>query len=717
MPLEVDLLLDIVFGENSATVSAQALRDALRSMAIRGTLYLGYPVLSTADAKVFVDALLVSCSHGLVAFDLSSHLETHPSREQLDGLAERQNQIHASLYNKLNTHRDLRHGRRLGVAVNVITCHPTLEAVVQDGDVVACPPSALANVMAEFEGIDVELLRPLNAAIQRVSTLRPPRRRENVRRDDSRGAILKKIEKEIANLDQWQNRGAIEYANGPQRVRGLAGSGKTVVLALKAAYLHARHPEWKIAVTFQSRSLYQQFRDLIRRFTFDQIEDEPDWSRLQVMHAWGSARDPGIYSTICSAYAVAPQDWKTADAKYGSRAFEGVCSELIQVAHAQGRRNIFDAVLIDEAQDFPTSFYRLMYGVVPAPHRIMWAYDDLQNLGDYEMRSEHELFGKDSHGRPLVTLKNEADRPKEDIVLPVCYRNTPWALATAHALGFGIYRPQGLVQMFEEPSIWPRIGYEVVRGALELGSRLTVQRSPESYPCYFTDLLNPDDAIQCGVFESADAQYAALADAIWKNINEDELEPTDILVVLPSAYTSKKTGAAVMSALAKRKIPAHLAGVTTSRDEIFHPNSVAVTHIFRAKGNEAPMVYIVNTEFCQIGFELSRKRNILFTGITRSRCWIRLFGVGEQMAALKAEVDEVRAHNFELEFTYPDREQLKRLAHVHRDMTEEERRDWERKISTVSDVVRAVMDGDLPLEALPADVREKLAALSDKSRE
>ncbi len=710
-------MLDIVFGENSGTASAQALRDALHGMNIAGTLYLGYPVLSTADAKVFVDALLVSSSHGLVAFDLSSYLEPHPSNQQIEELADRQNQIHASLYNKLNTHRDLRRGRSLAVAVNVITCHPSLEGVIRKGDVVACPPTELNSVIGGFESVDDVLLRPLNAAIQRVSMLRPPKRRDNVKRDDSRGAILKKIEKEIANLDQWQNRGAIEYANGPQRIRGLAGSGKTVVLALKAAYLHARHPEWRIAVTFQSRSLYQQFRDLIRRFTFDQIEDEPDWSRLQVMHAWGSARGVGIYSTVCFAYGVTPQDWKTADLKYGSRAFEGVCNELMQAAREQGPKNIFDAVLIDEAQDFPTVFYQLMYNVVPPPHRIMWAYDDLQNLGDYEMRSEHELFGADRQGRPLVTLRNETDKPKEDIVLPICYRNTPWALATAHALGFGIYRPQGLVQMFEEPSIWPRIGYEVVRGTLKLGLPVIVRRSPKSYPAYFTDLLNPEDAIQCGVFSTAEEQYDALAEAIWKNIHENELDLTDILVVLPSAYTSKKTGAAVMSALARKKIPAHLAGVTTSRDEIFHPNSVAVTHIFRAKGNEAPMVYIVNTEFCQIGFELSRKRNILFTGITRSRCWIRLFGVGPQMSALNAEVDEIRVHNFALEFSYPDQEQLKRLAHVHRDMTDQEQRDWEKKISTVGEVVRAVLDGDLPLEAVPRDVREKLAALSDKGRE
>lgn len=707
-------MLDIVFGENSATLAAQSLRDELRRMDITGTLYLGYPVLSTADAKVFVDALLVSRSHGLVAFDLSSHLEAHPLPEQLEELAERQNQIYASLYNKLNTHRDLRSGRSLAIEVNVVTCHPSLESVVEQDEVVACPPGALSGVMRAFKGVEEDLLRPLNAAIQRVATLRPPKRRGNVERDDSRGAILKKIEKEIANLDQWQNRGAIEYANGPQRVRGLAGSGKTVVLALKAAYLHARHPEWKIAVTFQSRSLYQQFRDLIRRFTFDQIEDEPDWSKLQVMHGWGSAREAGVYSTICSAYRIAPQDWKTADSKYGSRAFEGVCNELLQVVTSQGRKDIFDAVLVDEAQDFPTAFYQLIYKVVPPPHRIMWAYDDLQNLGDYEMRSERELFGVDETGNALVTLRNEADRPKEDIVLPTCYRNTPWALATAHALGFGIYRPQGLIQMFEEPSIWPRIGYDVARGSLELGSHVRVRRSPKSYPAYFQELLTPEDAIQCSVFQTAEEQYATLADAIFKNLQEDELDPTDILIVLPSAYTSRKTGAAVMGALAQRGIAAHLAGVTTSRDEIFHENSVAITHIFRAKGNEAPMVYIVNAEFCQIGFELSRKRSILFTAITRSRCWVRLFGVGDQMTALKAEVDQVRAESFELDFTYPDQEQLKKLARVHRDMTPDERRAWEEKISSASDVVRAVIDGDLPLEALPADVREKLAAFTDR---
>jgi superfamily I DNA and RNA helicase len=70
--------------------------------------------------------------------------------------------------------------------------------------------------------------------------------------------MLKDIERNIANLDQWQKAAAIESPEGLQCIRGLAGSGKTIVLALKAAYRHSQKPEWRIAVAFHSRALYQQ---------------------------------------------------------------------------------------------------------------------------------------------------------------------------------------------------------------------------------------------------------------------------------------------------------------------------------------------------------------------------------------------------------------------------------------------------------------------------
>jgi superfamily I DNA and RNA helicase len=110
--------------------------------------------------------------------------------------------------------------------------------------------SDLPDKIGAFPEIQNGFFKPLQAALQRVTTIKPAKKRTRVVRDESRGAILKKIEREIANLDRWQKRAAIESPEGPQRIRGLAGSGKTIVLALKAAYLHAQHPDWTIAVVF-----------------------------------------------------------------------------------------------------------------------------------------------------------------------------------------------------------------------------------------------------------------------------------------------------------------------------------------------------------------------------------------------------------------------------------------------------------------------------------
>lgn len=98
----------------------------------------------------------------------------------------------------------------------------------------------LPTFIGEQQGLGEDLYRSLQAALQRVSTIRPAKRRAEVKSADSRGAAMKAIEGGIANLDFWQKKAAIETPAGPQRIRGLAGSGKTIVLALKAALLHAQ---------------------------------------------------------------------------------------------------------------------------------------------------------------------------------------------------------------------------------------------------------------------------------------------------------------------------------------------------------------------------------------------------------------------------------------------------------------------------------------------
>ena len=152
----------------------------------------------------------------------------------------------------------------------------------------------------------------------------------------------------------------------------------------------------------------------------------------------------------------------------------------------------------------PAPFFKLAYRCVKNPKRIVWAYDELQNLSSSIMPSIEEMFGSDENGKPLVELKNEPDEPMQDIILPVCYRNPPWALALAHSLGFGIYRDH-LVQHFDALELWEDIGYKKDKGSLAFGKKVTLSRRPDATPNYFYELLNPQDVIKTRRFEDVDS--------------------------------------------------------------------------------------------------------------------------------------------------------------------------------------------------------------------
>lgn len=699
--------MEVVIGSRAKPVATDALIAELAKFSLPDAiLYVGYPILSTADDVQVVDAMLTGSAVGVLVFDL---IEEGPPLG-LSFWTERV-ELHTRLYlavkSKLMREKSLCEGRELAVPLEVLAFSST-ELECAGSDVRAASPRSLSDVMSQLETMDPRYVRSLNAVVQRVVVLKPPKKRLSVSQSTTRGAVLKRIEKNISNLDRYQNRAAVEWPDGPQRIRGLAGSGKTIVLALKAAYLHALHPEWTIAVTFYTRSLYDQFTQLIRRFSYEHTSDEPDWSHLRVLHAWGGSGNAGVYSQIASSWGYPASDFLQGRSRHGAlNAFQGVCDELLSQADQVGRP-VFDAVLIDEAQDLPASFFQLVYMAVPDPRRIVWAYDDMQNLGSFTTEGPDKLFGSSPLGVPRVpALRNPANGPHQDIILPVCYRNTPWALAIAHALGLAIYRDSGPVQMFDDPKLWLDIGYEVVDGDLRPGQSVTVVRRSDCSPAFFRDLLTPEDAVKCLVFKDYLEEARWVADDIATNSTKEELELSDFLVIFCNPKRAASDASVLLSELKDRGIEGHIAGVTRSRDEFFVDGSIVVSGIYRAKGNEAPMVYVLNSEYCALEPELTRKRNILFTAITRSRGWVRICGCGPDMGSLRAEFDAAVHNNYRLTFRVPTEEELDKLRRIHRDMTADELR----RVTSVQELVDALEKGDMPIEALPKDIVEKLLRL------
>lgn len=706
--------LDVVYGEFRDFTQVQEFVDGVVSAGCEGTLYIGYPVLSIDDGKIEYDALLVSPVKGVVVFDLytpggSTLYEDTRIPEEL---VTRQEQLYAALFNRLNSFKDLRSGRSLVVKISTISISPLSESIKSEEDYHEASIGCLREFYESLADSPVtsEQEQHLNAAIQRISNLKPQKKRDNISRADSRGAVIKEIEQQIANLDLWQKRGSIEYVNGPQRIKGLAGSGKTVVLALKAAYLHVKRPDWHIVITFNSRALYQQFESLLTRFVYSQINDEPDWDKLHLMHSWGESDRPGVYSYLAQKAEVPYKDFSSAARTFGySNAFSGACSEIIDKLN-NDELNLFDMVLIDEAQDLPRSFFQLIYKATKSPKRIVWAYDDLQNLGDYRMPSAKELFGVDNSGSALVNLQNRENHPQEDIVLPRCYRTPPWSLVVAHGLGFGVSRPTP-IQMFPEPEIWKRLGYRVENGALEYDSNVSLVRDSSSVPEFFERLLKADQTITFHHFDDKRTQYDWIAKEIKRLIDTEDLQCSDFLVVIPDTYKNKSISAALLSSLQKQGLLGRVPGVNSSRDALFSDDMIAVTHIHRAKGNEAAVVFVVDADFCNIGTDLKQKRNILFTAITRSRAWSYVCGVGDIFSSLEQEFKTIVSQHYALNFHYPPKAAMEAISVTG---------DAKAYVSAEEDqfsVARTALENikDTPWEQLPLDIKDLIKSIGYES--
>ncbi|MCA3017482.1 MAG: ATP-binding domain-containing protein, partial [Rhodocyclaceae bacterium] len=132
---------------------------------------------------------------------------------------------------------------------------------------------------------------------------------------------------------------------------------------------------------------------------------------------------------------------------------------------------------------------------------------------------------------------------------------------------------------------------------------------------------------------------------------------------------------------------------------------VAITSIHRAKGNEAPMVYVVGAEACFGGWDLSRKRNIIFTAITRSRAWVRISGVGSNMEKLVAEVGAVETSGFQLQFTYPTEDEINKLKRIHRDRSDNEVASIKKDVESFERLIHMIDAGEIALESLPEKIQ------------
>lgn len=225
----------------------------------------------------------------------------------------------------------------------------------------------------------------------------------------------------IRALDFEQEMLAKDLGLGHRVIHGVAGSGKSLIIACRAKYLLRCNPKWSILVVCYNKAFVNQMKDFLKA-SFPEV----DGSNIEVtnFHAL-------MYSLVGKWPDRLPQESDQDNARR--------VGEFFADAIASGKTTKrYDALLIDEGQDFDTSWCRSLISLLnPKTGSLLFAYDSVQNI-----------FGRS------LTLKdagiNAVGRTK---ILKKSYRSTQEILSFAYkALG---KKPRAIISDDVQLDLYP----------------------------------------------------------------------------------------------------------------------------------------------------------------------------------------------------------------------------------------------------------------------
>ena len=467
----------------------------------------------------------------------------------------------------------------------------------------------------------------------------------------SRGKIANQLRSHISQLDLQQELLGKQIPPGAQRIRGIAGSGKTVILCQKAAHMHLKHPDWHIALVFFSRSLYWVMVDKVdqwlRRFSNNEVGYDSRNSRLRILHGWGGRKQPGLYSLLCQYAGVERLKANQTTSKQPHEALAEVCTHLLKSTPIP---QLFDAILVDEGQDFVVDeeykfagkqpFYWLAYQALrpvnplqPDQRRLIWAYDEAQSLKSLRTPTASELLGEELGHLVTGIYSNNI---KKTAILSHCYRTPPAILRVAQAMGMGWLRLGGMLTGVMREEDWQGIGYQLVRGRQSKNPQLIQQQQPHPI-----SKLWQGELVELQIYASRQQELTALADNIFANLRYDDLRPSReiLVIVLGKSFAAMQLATAVAEFLLNQGIDIYIPGARDCNllkvdsynykpNQFWCEGAVTVSRIHRAKGHEAYLVYLVGLDqVAQDEANLSL-RNQLLVALTRAKAWVKVSGIG-----------------------------------------------------------------------------------------
>lgn len=443
--------------------------------------------------------------------------------------------------------------------------------------------------------------------------------------EETIGGMIEYEESIDKNLSEEQKKlSRLAVGEHPRVIRGVAGSGKSIVLANMAARYLTRKmteltetPGMKIpraGVVCFNRALIPFLRAKVRVAVGD-----PD--------LFQSAENSGMltmahFNDLMYELPVPYQKVNRFEDETALRA-RRYRSDLLELKQCDPKRFdscLFDILFVDEGQDFVPEEYEVLREIIrPHPETgekpILIFYDNAQNV----------------YGRPQPTWSSvgiDVARGDRTRVMTECFRNTTQILELAFNVLYGSQAKQAVhIRQFLDLETLNKGGL-VTEGDKAVRVHFAKREGAEPIIKRFTTLAE---------------ELEFVAEEIRRLVIDEYVRPSDILVLFVNDYDFKDLPTIISGkpGMAER-IQGYLRiyGETPAKDEyIIQEDMLTLATIRNAKGYDSPIVFLMGVH----RFDSTRTtdRALFYVGATRAKYRLYLTGLKYGNNNLLAESRDV----------------------------------------------------------------------------
>jgi hypothetical protein len=381
---------------------------------------------------------------------------------------------------------------------------------------------------------------------------------------------------DIKTMDLHQENLAKQIGDKNRLIRGVAGSGKTIILASRAKMLSKQNPDWKILILCYNISLSNAIQQMINHM-LNEPEDLFDF-------------DTDVKSVRNQNIVVRNfHSWLKNDL----RIRETQLPEMIEkIEKKETILPTYDAILIDEGQDFEADWLKLVGLLISADTQSLLLVEDRAQTIYKRKRSYVQDIGLSFQGRSKV--------------LSINYRNTRQIVKFA----WDFYREHSI---FKNKVVNRDLDGEII--------------APQS-----TKRNGPDT----GIVKAANFfDEMRMVSRQIKKLNEERKVPLEEILIL---YRVKRTHKypiidIIKRSLAESSIPFYWITENDVSKRSFEKEDgkVKISTIDSSKGLDFQAVFIVNVDSMPFPLEDDREREVslFYIGMTRAKEYLCLSYSGE----------------------------------------------------------------------------------------